>query len=212
VFDLDGVITSTARLHVRAWKETFDAWLRGRDPDARPFDPDDDYRRFVDGKPRYQGVESFLGSRDIELPHGDPDDPPDRDTVCGIGNRKNRRYLALLDEEGVEPYPDAEALLESARQRGLRTALISASRNARRILVQTGLESSFDVRVDGAVAADQGLEDKTAILREAARRLDVDPSRAVLFEDAISGVEAGRSASYGRVIGVARGHDGRDLT
>lgn len=216
IFDLDGVITQTAHLHARAWKQMFDAYLarRAKREGKRhePFDIADDYKRYVDGKPRYDGVRSFLASRGIDLPEGTPDDTPEAETVCGLGNRKNVLFHELLEKEGARPYDDAVEQLTRWRRQGLRTALITSSRNGTAILEATGLTGRFDAIVDGIEAEKQNLKGKPApdIFREAARRLDVSPQEAIIVEDAIAGVEAGRAGEFGLVVGVAR-DDGEAL-
>jgi alpha,alpha-trehalase len=214
LFDLDGVITRTAGVHAAAWKRLFDEYLAqrsGREGDTpfQPFDIDRDYRTYVDGKPRYDGVESFLASRGIALPRGTPDDPPEAETICGLGNRKNRYFQEHLRRHGVEIYAATVDFVRQARQRGLRTALVSSSKNAGEVLEAAGIASLFDARVDGIEVARLGLPGKPApdMFLEAARRLDVPPVRAVVVEDAVSGVEAGRAGGFGLVVGVDRnGH------
>ena len=210
IFDLDGVITRTARLHALAWKRMFDAFLEARDdgtgePHA-PFDIEDDYRTYVDGRPRYEGAQVFLDARGIDLPFGEPDDAPGDGTVCALGNRKNEIFRELVQEEGVETWVDAIERIGAWRDRGIKTALITSSRNGRFILEQANLTDLFDVRIDGLDAADEGLDGKPApdVFLAAARRLGVDPSDAVVIEDAVAGVEAGRAGGFGLVIGVAR--------
>lgn len=214
LFDLDGVLTDTAAAHAAAWKRTFDAFLAERAvrTGERPFD-DEDYRRYVDGRPRYDGVVSFLASRGIALPKGDPTDPPDAETVCGLGNRKNAVLLAFLEEHGVQPFPGSVALLRSLSGQGVRLAVVSASANCEAVLHAAGLNGFFEARVDGIVAAERGLHGKPApdSFLEAARRLGVDPAHAVVVEDAVSGVEAGRSGGFGLVVGVDRRSDPRPL-
>jgi len=211
-FDLDGVVTDTAAIHRDVWKQAFDDYLAGRegtDEPARPF-TSDDYYRFVDGRPRYDGVRAFLESRAITLPEGDPSDPPDRDTVCGVGNRKNVLFTERL-HAGVEPYPSSVTLIRALRAAGVRTALVSSSRNAAAVLEAAGIADLFDERVDGAVAVELGLPGKPApdYFVEAARRLGVEPGRAVVVEDATSGVEAGRRGGFQLVVGVNRGDEGQ---
>ena len=215
ILDLDGVITQTARVHSRAWKKMFDNYLaelrdRGGDEERlRPFDENQDYREYVDGKPRYDGVQSFLQSRGIELGWGDPGDPPDRETICGLGNRKNKFFSSTVEQEGVDVYWDSVACLREWRGNGLKTAIVSSSRNCAKILDVAGLAGLFDVRVDGLVSAEIGLTGKPApdIFLEAARRLGVTPDRAAAFEDAISGVEACRAGRFALVVGVDRKGD-----
>ena len=210
IFDLDGVITRTAAVHARAWKQVFDEYLQQRatltgDP-FQPFDIDEDYARYVDGKPRYDGVRSFLASRSIELPDGDPGDGPRVETVCGLGNRKNELYNSMLDQGGVEVFDDAVVQLHRWRDLGLKTAIVSSSKNCAPVLEAVGLSDFFEVRVDGVETARLGLQGKPApdMFLEAAERLGVDPERAVVFEDAVSGVQAGRAGGFGWVIGVDR--------
>jgi alpha,alpha-trehalase len=216
LFDLDGVITDTAAIHRACWKETFDSFLaaraEARGEAFRPF-ADEDYLEYVDGRPRYDGVRGFLASRDIQLPEGDPGDPADAETVCGLGNRKNERIGPTLAEKGVDVFPGSVAWLEQLREAGFRTALVSASANAARVLEVTGLLDAFEVRVDGEVLAAEGIAGKPApdSFLEAARRLGVEPARAVVVEDARSGVEAGRAGGFGLVIGVARHGDAASL-
>ncbi|MGH0029930.1 MAG: HAD family hydrolase [Myxococcota bacterium] len=216
LFDLDGVITDTAAIHRACWKETFDAYLLARaeahGERFRPFD-EEDYLRYVDGRPRYDGVRAFLASRGIELPEGDPSDAADAETVCGLGNRKNDRVGPAITEKGVDVFPGSLAWLEQLRAAGFRTALVSASANAATVLEVTGLLDAFEVRVDGCVLAAEGIAGKPApdSFLEAARRLGVPPERAVVVEDARSGVEAGRAGSFGLVIGVARHGDAAAL-
>jgi trehalose-phosphatase len=210
ILDLDGVLTRTATQHARAWKEMFDDFLARRSEregeDHGPFNVETDYVRYVDGKPRFDGVRSFLKSRGIELPEGGDDDDPERDTVRGLGMRKNEIFLDLLEREPVETFEDAVEQLRRWREQGLGTALITSSRNGRRVLAAAGLEEEFDVIVDGADAARLGIRGKPEpdIFLHAARELGVDPGRAIVVEDAISGVEAGRAGDFGLVVGVAR--------
>jgi trehalose-phosphatase len=213
IFDMDGVITDTASVHADAWKRLFDGYLRERTARTGepfvPFDADVDYRRYIDGKPRFDGVRSFLASRAIELPEGDPSDPPDRETICALGNRKNEMFLEHLREHGVEPYPSTVALVRELQARGTGTAAISASRNMSEVLDAAGLGDLFAVRVDGIVLEDLGLPGKPepAVFVEAARRLGVDPASAAVVEDALAGVEAGARGGFGFVVGVDRtGH------
>ncbi|MFZ7127610.1 MAG: trehalose-phosphatase [Desulfobacterales bacterium] len=210
IFDLDGVITDTAEVHARAWKETFDGYLEkraeGRGEPFRPFDGDSDYLRFVDGKPRYEGVRSFLESRGIRLDYGSPDDSPERKTICGIGNRKNRTYQEMIETAGVEAYPEAVELLRRLRSENVKTAVVTSSKNGKKVIASADIGDLFDVLIDGEISASRGLEGKPApdIFLEAAAELKVAPDRAVVFEDALSGVEAGRRGAFGCVIGVDR--------
>jgi beta-phosphoglucomutase family hydrolase len=213
LFDLDGVLTATARLHSACWKRMFDEYLSKRAEQAgeplQPFEIATDYKRYVDGKLRYDGVQSFLESRGIDLPLGDPDDPPDRETVCGLGNRKNELIGELLDTEGVDVYEQSITWVRQLRREGFALAVVSASKNCERVLRAAAIDDLFDFRVDGVVAAELGLAGKPApdTFLEGARRLDVDPERAVVVEDAVSGVQAGRAGGFGLVIGVDRTGD-----
>ncbi|GAA3494821.1 beta-phosphoglucomutase family hydrolase [Streptomyces prasinosporus] len=206
LFDLDGVVTRTAAVHAAAWKEMFDAFLREREGDGfRPFDADD-YDAYVDGRPRADGVRTFLASRGIELPEGTPDDPPGAGTVHGLGNRKNALLLERIRTDGVEAYDGTLRYIEAVRARGLRTAIVSSSANCRDVLRSIGAEDLFDVRIDGVVAAERGLPGKPRpdTFLAAARDLGVEPSRAAVFEDAQAGMDAGRAGHFGYVVGVDR--------
>jgi beta-phosphoglucomutase family hydrolase len=210
LFDLDGVITDTAAVHARAWKTMFDEYLRQRaerdGEEVVEFTIDGDYKTYVDGKPRYDGVRSFLAARGIDLPEGERSDPPDRETVCGLGNRKNELVNRLLDEEGVVVYDGSVQLLHHLRAQGVRLAVVSSSRNCLAVLTSAGLLDVFDARVDGVVAAERGLPGKPApdTFLSAAADLATPPERAVVVEDAISGVQAGRAGDFGLVVGVDR--------
>ncbi|ANJ10862.1 beta-phosphoglucomutase family hydrolase [Streptomyces parvulus] len=206
LFDLDGVVTRTAVVHAAAWKETFDAFLRERDgADFRPF-TDSDYDEYVDGRPRADGVRSFLSSRGIDLPEGGPDDPPDATTVNGVGNRKNELVLRKIRTDGVEPYEGTLRYIDAVRAAGLATAIVSSSANTRDVLRSIDAEGLFDVRIDGVVARERKLPGKPHpdTFLAAARDLGVDPSRAAVFEDALAGMDAGRSGHFGYVVGVDR--------
>jgi beta-phosphoglucomutase family hydrolase len=210
LFDLDGVLTRTAVVHDAAWKDTFDAYLRGRDGDGfRPFDPDRDYAEYVDGKVRTDGVRSFLASRGITLPEGAPDDPPTAETVHGLGNRKNEVLLQRIRDDGVEVYEGSVRYVRAVRAAGLRTAVVSSSANTADVLEVTGLAPLFDARVDGLVIREQGLRGKPApdSFLAGAAALGAGPPEAAVFEDAVSGVEAGRAGGFAYVVGVDRvGH------
>lgn len=211
LFDLDGVLTDTASIHFACWQRTFDEFLRARsEAGGESFAPfgKSDYLAHVDGKRRYDGVRDFLLSRGIELPEGDSDDAPDRETVCGVGNRKNVLVNEALTTQPIDVYEASVALVRDLRNAGVKTAVVSSSANCSTILRAAGLEKLFDVRVDGVVAAERGLPGKPApdTFLEAARELGVEPARAVVVEDAISGVQAGRSGAFGLVVGIAR-HD-----
>jgi alpha,alpha-trehalase len=210
LFDLDGVLTDTARLHAAAWKQMFDEYLAERaqrtGESLRLFDIGSDYIEYVDGKPRFDGVRDFLGSRGIELPEGAADDPPSRETVCGLGNRKNELVNATMASQGVEAYPGSVALVRTLRAQGMKTAVVTSSGNCDTVLAAAGIADLFDARVDGNDLGELGLAGKPApdAFLEAARRLGVDAKRAVVVEDAISGVQAGRAGRFGLVLGVAR--------
>jgi beta-phosphoglucomutase family hydrolase len=199
IFDLDGVVTDTASLHCAAWKHLFDEYLGQRpqrDGESRAPFSDDDYRRYVDGKPRYDGVASFLAARGIHLPRGEPSDGENVETVCGLGNRKNRYFDARLAAGGVTVFDSTVALARQLQREGLRIAVFSSSRHCQAVLEAAGLGDLFPVRVDGVVAEELSLPGKPdpAILHEAARRLRVDPARCVVVEDAEAGVQAGDAA------------------
>ena len=206
VLDLDGVITRTAALHREAWKRTFDEYLRANHPAQPPFDAESDYTSYVDGMPRLDGVRTFLESRGIDAPEGEPGDSVEDGTVFGIGNTKNGRYNALLRERGAEVFEDAVDRIRSWTSRGMPVAVVSSSRNCRAVLESVGLLDLFDARVDGETIAALGLPGKPApdMYEEAARRLGVEPAQCVLVEDALSGVEAGRRGGFGLVVGVDR--------
>lgn len=217
LFDLDGVITQTAVVHAGAWKRLFDEYLAARarrlGVPFQPFDVDADYRTYVDGKSRYDGVRSFLASRGIAPLEGTPDDPPDAETVCGLGNRKNRYFREHLRQHGVMVYDTTVEFVRQVRAYGLRTALVSSSQNAAEVLEAADIQALFDARVDGAEIARLGLPGKPApdMFLEAARRLGTAPVRAVVVEDAESGVAAGRAGGFGLVIGVDRDGHGETL-
>jgi beta-phosphoglucomutase family hydrolase len=210
IFDLDGVVTNTAAVHARAWKRLFDDYLRKRADQAgeafKPFEIGSDYPRYVDGKRREDGVRSFLASRDIELPDGEPDDPPTAETVRGLGKLKDGYFLKDLEANGVETYPSTVALIERLKANDVLVALVSASRNVKSVLAGAGLSDLFEVKVDGLVADEMKLPGKPQpdTFLEAAKRLHVEASQAAIVEDALSGVEAGRSGNFGLVIGVNR--------
>lgn len=217
LFDLDGVLTATANVHAASWKRLFDAYLetvaaRGGHKQP-PFDIKRDYKHYVDGKPRYDGVQSFLESRELSLPRGTPDSPPDEESICGLGNKKAQMVLDVLETEGVEVYPGAVKLLGFVRRLGLKTAVVSASKNCVAVLQAANLLDQFDARVDGVVAAERGLPGKPdpAPFLAAAEDLGVEPARSVVVEDAISGVQAGRAGGFGLVIGVEHEGDARVL-
>lgn len=209
IFDMDGVITQTAQVHARAWKRMFDDFLKGvsKDKEPKPFDIRSDYKIYIDGKPRYDGVKSFLQSRGIHIPYGTPQDPPDKKTVCGLGNKKNSFFLKLIKEKGADVFTSSVKLIKQLKKENKKVAVISASRNCSAILEAAGIQDIFDVRVDGVVSDELDLKGKPHpdIFLEAARRLDVEPEKAVVVEDSLAGVEAGKKGQFGWVIGVARG-------
>jgi beta-phosphoglucomutase family hydrolase len=213
LFDLDGVLTQTAAVHARAWKQMFDEYLRRRAEQKRedfvPFDPDADYGEYIDGKPRNDGVRSFLASRNIELPDGGADDPASAETVHGLGNRKNALVLGLIHEQGVEPYAGSVQYLDAARDAGLPMAVVSSSTNCREVVAAAGIEEFFDARIDGVVAEREHLSGKPApdTFLAGAKALSVSPDEAAVFEDALAGVAAGRAGGFACVVGVDRvGH------
>jgi beta-phosphoglucomutase family hydrolase len=210
LFDLDGVLTETAKVHDAAWKEMFDNYLRERSRRTGepfvPFDPVADYDDYVDGKPRADGTRSFLESRGIHLPEGSDDDPPDAETVHGLGNRKNEIVLRKIREDGVEAYPGSVAYLRAVKEAGLPRAVVSSSANCRDVLVAAGIEDMFDARIDGVVAEQQHLRGKPApdTYLAGAKALGLEPAAASVFEDALAGVAAGRAGGFGFVVGVDR--------
>lgn len=213
LFDLDGVLTDTAAVHDTAWKATFDEFLRARSEQTGepfvPFDADDDYATYVDGKPRPDGVRDFLASRGITLPDGSPDDGPAEPTVHGIGNRKNAALVEAIHRDGVRVYDGSRRYLEAARDAGLRRAVVSSSANTGEVLQVTGLADLVELRVDGVTIREQGLAGKPApdTFLEGARQVGVQPGQAAVFEDALSGVQAGHAGHFGIVVGVDRvGH------
>ena len=205
LFDLDGVITPTAEVHMRAWSTMFTDLFTARD--IRPPYSDTDYFQHLDGRPRYEGVAGLLASRGIEVPWGDPSDPDAAETVCGIGNRKNAVFSALLEKEGIAAYPGSLAVLDRLGMLGIPVAIVSSSKNAVAVLAAAHLADRFPVVVDGVVAHDEGLPGKPRpdIFLAGAERLQVEPAHAVVVEDAISGVAAGAAGNFGLVVGVDRG-------
>ncbi|HEV3228352.1 MAG TPA: beta-phosphoglucomutase family hydrolase [Solirubrobacteraceae bacterium] len=210
LFDLDGVLTQTAKVHSAAWKEMFDAYLRDRAARTGeklvPFDPVADYDEYVDGKPRYEGVRSFLAARGIELPDGEPSDPPDAETIHGLGNRKNEIVLRMIRDEGVEAYEGSVRYVKALRDAGLRRAVVSSSTNCADVLAAAGIADLFEARIDGIVAEREHLKGKPApdTFLAGARALGVGPAQAAVFEDALAGVAAGRAGHFGLVVGVDR--------
>jgi beta-phosphoglucomutase family hydrolase len=217
LFDLDGVLTSTAKIHAACWKTMFDAFLRqhadrNRQP-FTPFDIENDYKRYVDGKPRYEGVRSFLESRSIQLPEGSPADDPATETICGLGNRKDELVKQAIAAGKVEAYPGSLALVRKLRERKMLMAVVSSSNNCKDVLDVAGIADYFDARVDGMVASEKGLHGKPApdTYLHAAHTLGVAPEKAVVVEDALAGVESGRAGGFGLVVGVDRGDAGAAL-
>jgi beta-phosphoglucomutase family hydrolase len=217
LLDLDGVITDTANLHAACWKQMFDEYLRKRAAQRgeafHPFDPASDYRLYVDGKPRFDGVRDFLASRGIQLPEGSRNDPPQAETVGGLGNRKNDLVNEVIEKKGVEPYPGSVALIHQLREEGFRIAVVTSSQNCTAVLKAAKLDAFFEVRVDGNTIHAQNLAGKPApdTYLMAARLLGVEPARSVVIEDAISGVQAGINGNFGLVIGVARKSNAKEL-
>ncbi len=217
LFDLDGVLTRTAELHAAAWKQTFDTFLRGLASRGGgslvPFDAVADYDTYVDGRPRADGVRSFLASRGIRLPEGPPADPSAEETVHGLGLRKNELVHELMTERGVAAYEGSVRFLAAVQEAGLGRAVVTSSENADATLRAAGLEHAFDVQVDGAVAHELGLAGKPApdVFLEAARRLGGEPQHAAVFEDALAGVAAGRAGGFGFVVGVDRADEAAEL-
>jgi beta-phosphoglucomutase family hydrolase len=217
LFDLDGVLTQTAKVHAAAWKQMFDLflkdWATRHQQEFVPFDPVRDYDEYVDGKPRYDGVRSFVQSRGIELPEGTPNDPPEADTIHGLGNRKNEIVLKLIHEHGVEPYEGSVRYVHAVRDAGLKRAVVSSSTNTRDVLKAAGLDHEFDEIIDGVVAEREHLAGKPApdTYLAGARAVGVQPSEAAVFEDALAGVEAGRAGHFGIVVGVDRAGQADEL-
>jgi beta-phosphoglucomutase family hydrolase len=210
LFDLDGVLTQTAKVHAAAWKQTFDEYLQRRAAERGeefiPFDPVADYDEYVDGKPRADGVRSLLTARGIEVPEGAPEDSPDAETIAGIGNRKNEIVLTMIHDQGVEPYEGSMCYVNAVRAAGLRRAVVSSSTNCRDVLAAAGIEDLFEAVIDGHVAEREHLIGKPApdTFLAGARALGVAPAQAAVFEDALAGVQAGRAGKFGFVVGVDR--------
>ncbi|MFF4383740.1 HAD family hydrolase [Kitasatospora sp. NPDC001547] len=210
LFDLDGVLTQTAKVHAAAWKDTFDAFLRAEAARTGgpfvPFDSVTDYDTYVDGRPRLDGTRAFLLSRGVELPEGTPEDPPNSRTVQGISRAKNDTVLRLIREQGVQPYQGSVDYVHRLRAAGLPGAVVSSSANCRDVLRAAGIEELFEVIVDGNVAKAEGLPGKPApdTYLYAARALGVEPAHAAVFEDALAGVASGRAGGFGAVVGVDR--------
>ena len=209
VFDLDGVITKTAKTHSAAWKKMFDEYLKRREKEhGEPFKEftQKDYLDYVDGKPRYKGVESFLKSRGIDLPWGDSEDEPDKETVCGLGNKKNDAFKEVLKSDGAEVYPSTVELLKELKAAGVKLGVASSSKNCKAVLEVADLENYFETRVDGVVSAELGLNGKPEpdIFTTACKNLGVSPKNSIVVEDAVSGVQAGAKGNFGLTLGIAR--------
>ena len=217
LFDLDGVITDSAKIHAACWKFTFDTFLKRHANDTGgkfiPFDIDSDYLIYVDGKPRYEGVSDFLNSRNIQLEEGTPDSPAHEQSICGVGNRKNELVNIAIQSKGVDFYQSSLDFVENIVKAGIKTAVVSSSQNCEAILSSADILHLFPVRVDGTVAIEKGLEGKPSpdTFLEAAKELEVKPEKAVVIEDAISGVQAGKNGNFGLVIGIARKDNADDL-
>jgi beta-phosphoglucomutase family hydrolase len=217
IFDMDGVITKTAVVHSLAWKRMFDEYLLYRESahhePYREFSHARDYLSFVDGRPRYNGVETFLKSRGIDIPFGNPDDEPRKETVCGLGNRKNEFFNRVLETDGVDVYTTTIKLVQELLNKGIKVGVATSSKNCAPILEKAGITRLFETRVDGVVSAELGLKGKPApdIFTTACDNLRVKPSRAVVVEDAVSGVQAGFNGQFGLVIGVARENNSHEL-
>jgi beta-phosphoglucomutase family hydrolase len=210
LFDLDGVLTQTAKVHAAAWKQMFDEYLRRRAEQRGekfvPFDQVRDYDEYVDGKPRYDGVKSFLTSRGIDLPQGTPDDPPDAETIDGLGNRKNEIVLKMIHDDGVEPYEGSVRYVKAARDAGLRRAVVSSSTNCRDVLTAAGILDLFEEIIDGHTTEREHLNGKPApdTYLAGARAVGAGPDQAAVYEDALAGVESGRAGNFAFVVGVDR--------
>ncbi len=216
LFDMDGVLTQTASVHAEAWKETFNDFLNKESARTgqtyAPFDPEGDYERYVDGEPREDGVRNFLAARGIKLPEGSDDDPPDARTVKGLGNYKNDLVLEVMKTKGVAVYGGAVLLVKELRRRGIKVAVVSASKNTEAALKAAGIDELFDARIDGNIVERRHLAGKPApdSYLAGAEALGADPGRAVVVEDALAGVEAGRAGKFGLVVGVDN-HDQGNL-
>ena len=217
IFDLDGVITGTARVHGLAWESMFNVFLKKTAKSENrpfvPFDPDVDYLQYVDGKPRMEGVKSFLESRNIKLPFGDHDDPPDKKTICGLGNRKNLDFQKVLRREGPDVFETSIKFIKSLEKKGIKIGVASSSKNCALILKLAKIENLFETNVDGIVSYKLKLKGKPDpdIFVTAAENIGLLPGECVVVEDAISGVQAGRNGNFGLTLGIARGVDGEML-
>lgn len=217
IFDLDGVLTKTAAVHMKAWEQMLKSYLdqyRSKTgQNIKPYDSKMDYLQYIDGKARYDGVKSFLDSRQINLPYGSPDDESGKETICGLGNRKNDIFLELLKKDGIQVYKDTIHKIKQWRKQGLKTAVISSSKNCKTVLEMAKIDHLFDVRVDGLISAELNIPSKPKpdIFLHAASQLKANPTASAIFEDAISGVQAGKSGGFKFVVGVARHGSEEDL-
>lgn len=213
IFDMDGVITKTAVVHSSAWKRMFDEYLRHQETDSFQEFTRADYLAFVDGRPRYSGVDSFLESRGIDIPFGDPKDQPGAETVCGLGNRKNEYFNRVLEEDGVEIYDSTIALIKELLKNGIRVGVATSSKNCTVVLEKAGIADLFETRVDGMISAELGLKGKPEpdIFATACDNLGVEHHRAIIIEDAVSGVQAGAKGHFGLTLGVAREDNAEEL-
>lgn len=217
IFDMDGVITKTALTHAAAWKKMFDHYLRKRETEhGEPFTEfthSADYLPYVDGKPRYKGVQSFLESRGIHIPFGNPSDAPGIETICGLGNQKNNAFNEVLEKEGVEVYPSTVALINDLKVAGIKLGVASSSKNCKPVLERVGLLSIFEARVDGVVSAEMNLHGKPEpdIFTTAADICRVKYAKTVVVEDAVSGVQAGKKGKFGLTLGIARENNRNEL-
>ena len=217
IFDLDGVITKTALVHAASWKDMFDEYLKLRQQRSQEpfqeFSHEKDYLPYVDGKPRYKGVQSFLQSRGIDIPFGDPSDDPDKETCCGLGNKKNIKFRKILERDGAQIYDSTVYWIKELKTCGIHVGVASSSKNCQLILKQTGLEPLFETRVDGIVSAELGLHGKPEadIFLTAAKNMGCVPAESIVVEDAVSGVQAGRNGRFGLTIGIAREGNEKEL-
>lgn len=214
IIDMDGVITQTAMLHAKAWKEMFDAFLKKKQgSDFQELTIEGDYKKYIDGIPRFDGVRRFLRSRNISIPEGDPEDDPDQESIYGLGMKKNKLFLELLEKEGVHVFPDSLEMIRKWKKNNIKLAVISSSRNCKYIIESAGISSLFDVRVDGETSEKENLKGKPEadIFLRAAELLKEDVKHSIVIEDAILGVEAGRKGKFGKVIGVARNGEEKEL-
>ena len=217
IFDLDGVVTQSASLHMKAWEKMFKEYLNRyhlkTHKEFQPYMVEKDYLQYIDGKPRYDGVQSFLKSRNISIPYGSPSDDPDKETVCGLGNHKNKIFLELLQNEGVKVFDEAVHKIKIWRQQGLKTAIISSSKNCKTILERANIADLFDIRIDGVTSEELNIPGKPApdIFLKAAEQLQTNPSDAAIFEDSLAGVKAGKAGNFRFVVGIARHSSVQDL-